>query len=384
MYEVAFTTGFREGLRDIAHEASLLNAIQRCVDALKTDPFQKMPNAKRLRGGKDRFRARLGDVRLLYRVETALHRIVLFAIGYRQDIYRRKGEGGKVFGQGDEPLTHLLEARGQRKVTPVDREVSPHEEAASAIGTIAAPETPIEVEVAAWITEEELWLLQIPRQHWEGILSAADAEAVEVSVPHEIRVRVESYVTSPAGTHVGRVYTLGEDGVDSVMSRPLHEFLTALDPEQQRVIQSGLNNGPYLVRGGPGTGKSLIGLHAIEAVVKNRQSESLFAATGRPRFGVITYTNTLSGFNESLIRHIRERADDEAVIECSTLDKIVYRLAEVALGRKPEPRSRDQVQGWMRHDVISMLGAAELHLVERLGLAYVVEEIEKVSRACRT
>ncbi|MBS0536987.1 MAG: DEAD/DEAH box helicase [Proteobacteria bacterium] len=36
----------------------------------------------------------------------------------------------------------------------------------------------------------------------------------------------------------------------------------------------------------------------------------------------------------------------------------------------------------MRHDVISMLGAAELHLVERLGLAYVVEEIEKVIHDC--
>lgn len=373
MYEVAFTTGFRDGLRGIDPSASVLNAIQRCVDVLKADPFQKIPNAKRLRHSKARFRARLGDLRLLYRIEQTLDRVVLFAIGYRQSIYKRDGEGGRVLPTRDRPVVELLNDRKRARSTPVD----------------VAPATPpphdidigaeIAVEVAQeWITEDELWLLRVPTEHWQAILQAASAEALPENVPVDVQLRIESYVTSPAGNQLGRIYALGDDGVDCITRRPLHEFLTALDPDQQRVIQSGLDKGPYLVRGGPGTGKSLIGLHAIQEIVRNRNSESLFASEGRPRFGVLTYTNTLSGFNESLLRHIRETANDEIEIHCRTIDKVVYALAKVALQRRPEPRDHNQVKGWMLRHVVPMLGTAERKIVERLGLTYIVEEIEKV------
>jgi superfamily I DNA/RNA helicase/mRNA-degrading endonuclease RelE of RelBE toxin-antitoxin system len=378
MYEVAFTTGFRDDLRSISPQGSLLDAIQRCVDLLKTDPFQKIPNAKRLRSRKARFRMRFGDLRLLYRVENSFDRIVLFAIGYRQGIYKRDGDGGKLLPSG-QPVSDLIKRAKRPTSAPTGSEgVIPV--ALDGIGSkIDSAATDIEVAAfTEWISEEELWLLQIPHAHWEAILHSRDAEKLPSGVPLDVRVRVESYATSPGNSQLSRVYALGDDGVGSITSRPLHEFLTALDPDQQRVIQSGLSNGPYLVRGGPGTGKSLIGLHAIAAIVKNRVSESLFAATERPRFGVLTYTNTLSGFNESLIRHIRENAGDDICIECQTLDKIVYALAKKALDRKPEPRGLDQVEGWMRRRVIPELGAAEKQLVERLGLKFVVEEIEQV------
>ncbi len=373
MYELAFTTGFRDGLRRIDPSTSVLNGIQRCVDLLKADPFQKIPNAKRLRHSKARFRARLGDLRLLYRIEQTLDRVVLFAIGYRQSVYKRDSEGGWVLPTRDRPVVELLKGWKQAKSTPAD----------------VAPATPrlrdidigaeVAVEVAQeWITEDELWLLRVPAEHWSAILQATSAEALPASVPAEVQLRIESYVTSPAGNQLGRIYSLGDDGVDCVTSRPLHEFLTALDPDQQRVIQSGLKNGPYLVRGGPGTGKSLIGLHAIQEVIKNRNSESLFASGGRPRFGVLTYTKTLSRFNESMLRHIRDNTNDEIDIECKTLDTVVHALAKSALQRQPQPRDHNQVKGWMVLHVVPALGTAERNIVERLGLTYVVEEIEKV------
>lgn len=379
MYEVAFTTGFRDDLRSISPQGSLLDAIQRCVDVLKADPFQKIPNAKRLRSRKARFRMRFGDIRLLYRVESAFDRIVLFAIGYRQDIYRRDGDGGKLLAQ-PRPLVSDLVKQGKRP-----KGVAAADEGAASADVGGAVDQPgtiaTDIEVTAfteWISEEELWLLQIPHDYWEAILHARDAEAIPNDVPQAVRLRLESYATSPGNSHLARIYALGDDGVESITSRPLHEFLTALDPDQQRVIQTGLRNGPYLVRGGPGTGKSLIGLHAIAAIVTHRMAESLFSASADTRFGVLTYTNTLSGFNESLIRHIRESSGGDVRIECQTLDKIVYALAELALCRRPEPRSLEQVEGWMRLRVLPELGTAERQLVDRFGLKFVVEEIEQV------
>ena len=65
-----------------------------------------------------------------------------------------------------------------------------------------------------------------------------------------------------------------------------------LDPEQKKILNKIKNDGPYLIKGGAGTGKSIVGLYHIRDLIISRASESLFDDDAA-LYGVITYTNTL-------------------------------------------------------------------------------------------
>ena len=381
MYELAFTTGFSNGLKKFSSQEHILARIQGCLERLKQDPFQKFSNAKRLQGAKARYRVRLGDIRLLYRINSASQRVEVYAVGQRQGVYDKAAEGMLL---PPERSDRIQGAIAGRKKPPKEEDASLRADQFASNGGVQSDQDAtasaemVVSEVTEWITEEELGLLDLPEKLWAQVLGAANAEVLPDSIPRGLRDRIESYVTSPASTQLGRLYSLGDDDVRAILHRPLHEFLTALDVEQQRVIQTGLDNGPYLVRGGPGTGKSLIGLHATAAFVRHRRGESLFPESGPPRFGVLTYTNTLSDFNRSLIKHISEGLERRVNIECRTLDKITYDLAKMALGRTPQPRNLSEVTGWMKNKILPTLSTEQSTLVDRLGLDYVVEEIEKV------
>lgn len=387
MYEITFTSGFRDSVRKTLPSQGVIKRIQQDLNKLRQDPFQRIPNAKRLKWDKGRrFRLRFGDFRLVYRIDKQLDRIVLAAFGPRRDVYRKNFDTHEIADPG---LSNLL--GGKHPTQPAAAITFDDAGADEDFEPVTEPhrledqrgKTAELEEVLTWISQDELWLLEVPHEHWQTILAARDAEALPESIPWKYRYRVESYITSPESTQIGKIYSLGEEGIDSIIERPLHEFLVALDPQQHRVIESGLNNGPYLVRGGPGTGKSLIGLHAVAAFVKYRRGEyPLLPGEESARYGAITYTNTLSSFNEALLKHLRRNNDQNVNIECTTLDKIVYRLAKEWLHRKlnrgPEIAAGLEARDWMEKYVCPYVAPESQQLIDRLGLDYVMEEIEQV------
>jgi mRNA interferase RelE/StbE len=56
------------------------------VDALAADPFP--PDVKKLQGAPDHYRIRVGDYRVIYRVEKKIVTIVVVKIGHRREVYR--------------------------------------------------------------------------------------------------------------------------------------------------------------------------------------------------------------------------------------------------------------------------------------------------------
>jgi len=252
MYELAFTTGFSNGLKKFSSQEHILARIQGCLERLKQDPFQKFSNAKRLQGAKARYRVRLGDIRLLYRINSASQRVEVYAVGQRQGVYDKAAEGMLL---PPERSDRIQGAIAGRKKPPKEEDASLRADQFASNGGVQSDQDAtasaemVVSEVTEWITEEELGLLDLPEKLWAQVLGAANAEVLPDSIPRGLRDRIESYVTSPASTQLGRLYSLGDDDVRAILHRPLHEFLTALDVEQQRVIQTGLDNGPYLVRG---------------------------------------------------------------------------------------------------------------------------------------
>lgn len=60
--------------------------VQGAIALLADDP--RPPNSKRLRG-RDAFRVRVGDYRIIYTVEDDVLLVVVVTLGHRRDVYKR-------------------------------------------------------------------------------------------------------------------------------------------------------------------------------------------------------------------------------------------------------------------------------------------------------
>jgi mRNA interferase RelE/StbE len=56
------------------------------IDALALDP--RPPASKKLPGGEDLYRIRVGDYRVIYQVQARIVVVTVIRIGHRRDIYR--------------------------------------------------------------------------------------------------------------------------------------------------------------------------------------------------------------------------------------------------------------------------------------------------------
>jgi mRNA interferase RelE/StbE len=55
------------------------------IDSLLVDPYP--PDTKKLKNGNGRFRIRIGDYRIIYRLEEDRLIILIIKIGHRRDVY---------------------------------------------------------------------------------------------------------------------------------------------------------------------------------------------------------------------------------------------------------------------------------------------------------
>ena len=361
-YEITFSRGFKRGLEALPQETHPI--VDRALRQLESDPFAKNPNAKPMRNAAHTFRMRIGiHVRMLYRVLSRQKRVEILGIGPRENIY-------------DDGIS------GTRPLTPSEIKAL-REEIAGKPQDKAAPERPLQappitVEELAWVTQDELYLLLIPPAEWPAILAAGSVERLQdADVSKTSKVLVEDYWTNPSQTQTEKLYTLGHgQGAVDIAQRPLSQFLIALDPEQRKALKRIKADGPYLLKGSAGTGKSLVGLYHIRDLVLSRAGESLFDTT-RAEYGVITYTNALVDANQALLQSVTPK-EAHAAIHSTTLDKISYELAGKALGGPLNALNTEGIAKWIADIVTPKLPRDTAAVLERLGYEYVASEIEEV------
>lgn len=83
-YEVEFATSAAQELRGL--ELQIRKRISTKIAGLATEPIP--PGARRYQGAKDHWRIRIGDYRVIYRIEKSRVVIVIVRIGHRREIYR--------------------------------------------------------------------------------------------------------------------------------------------------------------------------------------------------------------------------------------------------------------------------------------------------------
>lgn len=83
-YVLEFTTSAARELRDLDRQHQ--RRITEKVIALCEDPFP--PGSKKLKGQPEHFRIRVGDYRVIYRIDGKRVVIVIVRIGHRREVYR--------------------------------------------------------------------------------------------------------------------------------------------------------------------------------------------------------------------------------------------------------------------------------------------------------
>ncbi len=370
-YEIAFTRGFKEGLEVLPRD--IYPIVNRQVSSIAENPYASDKNRTRMKNAPRSFRAKIGShVRMLYRVLDETKQVTFLGIGPRGSIYDR--ETGRATPLADEDRKQLLaRLRGGAPRRAKPPQLHEPEKPQTA-------ELPVEVEELQWICEDELFLLQIPQEYWAAIIEAGSIEALQrAPLDSRLKVRIEDYWTNPKQSQVEKLYALSPgQGVETIAQRPLSEFLIMLDPEQRAALSRIKAQGPYLLKGSAGTGKSLVGLYHIRDLIVMRAGESLYD-TEAARYGVITYTNTLVDANAALLRSITPEAAHPG-IDCTTLDKVAYDLAEKALGRRPNALNLKGIAQFIVDHVAPALleDSRENHLLQRLGPEFVAAEIEQI------
>ena len=62
--------------------------VVRAIEALADEP--RPPGARKLVGGDDAYRVRVGDYRVVYQIRDDLLIVYVVRVGHRRDVYRRK------------------------------------------------------------------------------------------------------------------------------------------------------------------------------------------------------------------------------------------------------------------------------------------------------
>jgi superfamily I DNA/RNA helicase/mRNA-degrading endonuclease RelE of RelBE toxin-antitoxin system len=98
-------------------------------------------------------------------------------------------------------------------------------------------------------------------------------------------------------------------------------FLLRLSPEQESYVKWAMNtSGPTLLKGDPGTGKSLIALYRVRALLHHLRQQG----QSDVRILFTTYTNALINLSDQLLKQLL--GPDRAAVEVQTADRIAVSL----------------------------------------------------------
>lgn len=310
-------------------EKSVQKKASKAVKAITANPFGE--HSKKLEKYKNLYRWRLGDHRLCYSVGTGC--VALLAIGPRSEIYSRFNIEGDVpsdidFASAeaiptvpDDPIPQSLPEGGDRSAPGAATAPRDHAGLIKTILEFAAVPEEYHKQILKCRTADELLELNIPQQYISTIL--------HIQAPP----RVEAIAEQPT-----LVLEQPED-LERWADGTLTGFLLRLDPEQEKAAAKSLK-GPALVKGGAGTGKSLVALYRIRNMFTTEAQSALFAGA-KPRVLFVTFTNSLTTASQQLLSKLLP-AHDLSRVDVMTLDALASRYAR-GLPKDRVGRLRDTV-----------------------------------------
>ncbi|MCX7623245.1 MAG: AAA family ATPase [Thermomicrobium sp.] len=284
-YQLAMTESFGRSLAVLPSKSQEL--IWRRLPELRDDPHPDGTESKRrVECYDDVYRWRVGKYRVFYRIGADCL-VTLLAIEHRKDAYRQDT---------------LPVSPGFVVVEPDDEDLAPRER--SERSEDDSPPEPSARPLQRPFTRPELERLGIPPEYHEALLACTtEEELLEIAerLPNErLTQRVLDLACGVPLDELLDAPTYRFDETASVQDllagRAWLELV--LDSSQREVLRTiAENEGPFVVTGAAGTGKTLVAVRALEEFARKLEGSEPDA-----QFLFVTYTRTLVEFSRALMR----------------------------------------------------------------------------------
>jgi superfamily I DNA/RNA helicase/mRNA-degrading endonuclease RelE of RelBE toxin-antitoxin system len=363
-------------------QLNLPNAIQKKIGkvlkVLQVDPISAQGDAKKLKGYSNNvYRVRLGDYRLFYSFGQGWVKLLSVR---KRDERTYEIELSDLEAPTPPPAESLLTPQAIPTTVVSTPPLSTNAHPGSPDPTADTPDLTTTA-LPFQLTESLLQQWQIPAQYWPDILAAPHCEALlELPLSDEYMGRiVDNLYPRPIEDIIrDREYVLQQpEDLERLTTGSLTAFLLKLDPEQEKLKNFG-KQGPVLVKGGPGTGKSTLAIYRVQSLLEQGFKPILFT----------TYTKALVTYSKQLLSQLLAQPLDQVGVKVSTVDALTFRYYVTTHGK---PNFADDeyclalLQQALETAVIpgknSLDRRGRRQLLERLGLPYLFQEIQDVIHA---
>lgn len=311
-YELLQKPAFLKDL--LALEKVVQKKVVRAVEALSSEPFGSQ--SKKLKGYANLYRYRIGDHRIVYAIGTDC--LSILAVGPRGNVYERlnvsdEGLAKKDLASAQPRSVPTAEDDAIPANLPEGADPTPPESGSGATGSTA-------------LLSGLLDLWGVPSEHHGKVLKCKTADdLLDLDVPLHVVERILHLQTPPKLDEIiaqPNLELARPGDLADYLDGTLTGFLLRLDPEQAKVAKRQLK-GPTLVKGGPGTGKSLVALYRIRNLFDPEAQASLFK-NSEPRVLFVTYTKALTRASEQLLKRLL--GEKAKRVDVMTLDALAARL----------------------------------------------------------
>jgi superfamily I DNA/RNA helicase/mRNA-degrading endonuclease RelE of RelBE toxin-antitoxin system len=357
-------------------DAPLIKQILNKCTMLQDSPEESGKSKRRLAGRTDDLhRLRTGHFRIFYTYDD--QKVSLWAV-------RRKTVKGEYRGQKGGDVTYS----GLDEVQDVDLDLDIPELRPQ--GGYVSWMQPIEEKTTLPepITASLLQALGIPPTYEARLLQIETQEDLLAcpAVPDQYLLAIDRHMfEEPIDLRADQPDLIAPGGVDDLLRFTQGElvgFLLKLNPEQEKFVTWATTaNGPTLVRGGPGTGKSTVAIYRVREMLRVLREIGI----AQPRVLFTTYTNALVTYSRQLLRSLL--GDDAISVDIRTADSLVgHILARCGLNLpRPNASKRETLRtaalASTAYPGNALQQAAHARTIERLGRRYVFDEIETVIHA---
>ncbi|MBX3000931.1 MAG: UvrD-helicase domain-containing protein [Caldilineaceae bacterium] len=320
VYEIAFKKAFT--LDGKSYPRNLRDRVLAAIDELRTQAESPRGDTiKPLGGFKSLWRYRIDDYRLVYGVKGFL--VTLLNLAHRSEVYERYHYSDADAFDSDSArptdsmytklIDTLLESNEKGMPEWAEREQE-------RLRLIRKKQQEKFVNLPRHITRLDLESWKIPPSYHQLFLDCRTGDdLLKCAAPSDLVEQVMDYLyPRPADQVVQQpTYILPKtQDLFRYVDGDLIGFLLKLDDEQSRYITWGLD-GPTLLKGGPGSGKSTVALYRSKELVQRRAGRVLF----------VTFTNMLVGYSEQLLKTLLNiDMLPEQQICIATLDSIANKI----------------------------------------------------------
>lgn len=288
------------------------------------------PRIKHLDGFRDLWRMRVGDdYRLVYRVDRAKHEVILIVLRHRKEVYDELEKLAKP-----KPDVRVGPPAGEviKKVPEASPRDPEHPSPINPEPGVAQPEPkPPDLPLPMRLTAVLLESWGVPSKYHRQLApvrTESELLSVEPPLPDEVLERVLNGLwPRPIADLLQQPIRVAAQPDDLEAAArgelSLDSFLLKLDDEQKAYIsrfEGGRARGPWLLKGGPGSGKSTVALYCIQAIAR-AHAESLHLEKRPLRILFTTFTNSLVHASDYLLKTLRAYGE-RVQIDVRTVDSL--------------------------------------------------------------